>query len=332
MTRHIGAEDLARYREGDLGSRKSARVRAHLAGCPRCTALQADLARGHRAAGQRPSPGHARPGHGQDPGRAHGRGGQHGGGQHGGGREHGPDGNAGAGRRARRAWPAPPLAARRRSGRRRAPLAAARAQVSARGPRARRRDRGRRDRRRRIRGSASLAAAGQTGAGSSSAGSIAAPAPRTPSRLSGPALHYRPGRARGQYHAGFDRDGLRPGSDSASQAAGALRRSTFNLPATAGPDTSSGHGTQHAPGTGGHAPRSFAGLPVSALQGCLTRISAGRTVLLVDVDGYQGKPATIIVVAGGAGGTSGSRVFVVGPGCSASNSDLVTEASLPSTG
>src|SRR6266571_6732372 len=44
MTRHIGAEALARYREGDLGSRKSARIRAHLAGCPRCTAIDHDLA------------------------------------------------------------------------------------------------------------------------------------------------------------------------------------------------------------------------------------------------------------------------------------------------
>src|SRR6266581_9506263 len=44
MTRHIGAEALASYREGDLGSRKSARIRAHLAGCPRCTAIDHDLA------------------------------------------------------------------------------------------------------------------------------------------------------------------------------------------------------------------------------------------------------------------------------------------------
>jgi len=45
------------------------------------------------------------------------------------------------------------------------------------------------------------------------------------------------------------------------------------------------------------------------LQGCVTRISAGRQVLLVDVDRYQGKRAAIIVVAGGA---SGDRVWVVG--------------------
>ena len=44
MTRHVGAEALARYREGDLRGRRSARIRAHLAGCLRCTALDEDLA------------------------------------------------------------------------------------------------------------------------------------------------------------------------------------------------------------------------------------------------------------------------------------------------
>src|SRR6202020_641934 len=44
MTRHVGAEALARYREGDLGGRRSSRIRAHLAGCARCAALDEDLA------------------------------------------------------------------------------------------------------------------------------------------------------------------------------------------------------------------------------------------------------------------------------------------------
>jgi hypothetical protein len=77
--------------------------------------------------------------------------------------------------------------------------------------------------------------------------------------------------------------------------------------------------------------RSFGGIPVSALQGCVTRISAGRKVLLVDVDRYQGKRATIIVVAG-AGDTGGARVWVVGPGCSRTGSDVIAQASLPSAG
>ena len=44
MKRHVGAATLARYREGDLSDRRAARIRAHLAGCRRCTALDEDLA------------------------------------------------------------------------------------------------------------------------------------------------------------------------------------------------------------------------------------------------------------------------------------------------
>src|SRR5882762_5708205 len=44
MTRHIRAGKLASYRAGDLGTRESARVRAHLGGCARCTATADDLA------------------------------------------------------------------------------------------------------------------------------------------------------------------------------------------------------------------------------------------------------------------------------------------------
>jgi hypothetical protein len=73
----------------------------------------------------------------------------------------------------------------------------------------------------------------------------------------------------------------------------------------------------------------FGGIALATLPGCVTRISAGRQVLLVDVDRYQGKRAAIIVVAGGA---SGDRVWVVGPGCSRSDSDVITQASLAAAG
>jgi hypothetical protein len=49
----------------------------------------------------------------------------------------------------------------------------------------------------------------------------------------------------------------------------------------------------------------------------------------VDVDRYQGKPATIIVVGGGAGAP---RAWVVGPGCSRSDSDVIAQASLAGAG
>lgn len=42
--RHVGAAKLARFRQGDLGPRRSSRIDAHLAGCARCRALNEDLA------------------------------------------------------------------------------------------------------------------------------------------------------------------------------------------------------------------------------------------------------------------------------------------------
>src|SRR5258708_35898464 len=44
MTRHVGAETLARFRQGDLSPRRNARIRAHLGGCARCSDLNEDLA------------------------------------------------------------------------------------------------------------------------------------------------------------------------------------------------------------------------------------------------------------------------------------------------
>src|SRR5260221_14503224 len=44
MTRHVGAETLAAFRQGDLSPRRNSRIRAHLAGCARCSDLNEDLA------------------------------------------------------------------------------------------------------------------------------------------------------------------------------------------------------------------------------------------------------------------------------------------------
>lgn len=43
MSRHVSAELLARFQDGDVSDRRAARIRAHLAGCPACTAMLADL-------------------------------------------------------------------------------------------------------------------------------------------------------------------------------------------------------------------------------------------------------------------------------------------------
>src|SRR5581483_2914559 len=44
MTRHVDAETLARFRQGELRPRRNSRIRSHLAGCRRCSELNEDLA------------------------------------------------------------------------------------------------------------------------------------------------------------------------------------------------------------------------------------------------------------------------------------------------
>ncbi|HTZ92382.1 MAG TPA: zf-HC2 domain-containing protein [Streptosporangiaceae bacterium] len=71
---------------------------------------------------------------------------------------------------------------------------------------------------------------------------------------------------------------------------------------------------------------SAAGPRPSELAGCVRRIATGRTVLLIDIARYQGKPAAVIVT--GATVASGAEAWVVGSSCSARTSDVLTEAPL----
>lgn len=59
----------------------------------------------------------------------------------------------------------------------------------------------------------------------------------------------------------------------------------------------------------------------TVLNGCVSHVAAGREVLLVDVARFNHKPATIIVTA--RQGRAAAQVWVVGPGCSATTSDLL---------
>jgi hypothetical protein len=321
MTRHIGAEDLARYRERDLGSRKSARIRAHLAGCPRCVGLDEDIAgvtamlasapapvmpdqvtariqAALRAEAAMPVTAAAGARHETPPPLA--AAGQHRQSRH-----------AAGGAGSRRHWRLPEL--RSRLAVRALGVATAVAAVAG-----------------GAYGISQLGAAVQGGA-STSAGSagLAGPLRQTPARLNAPALHY-PVAGRQVTVTPVSSGTHFVQQHLASQVAGTLRRPGLSRPASQGPDISNHPRTRSAPISSGQR-RSFHGIPVSALQGCVMRISAGRRVQLVDVASYQGRQATVIVVAA-AGGTGGSRIFVVGPGCSASDSDLITEASLPGAG
>lgn len=67
--------------------------------------------------------------------------------------------------------------------------------------------------------------------------------------------------------------------------------------------------------------------PAGALDGCVRRISAGRSPLLVDSASYDGAPATIIALPG----TSAHRadVWIAGPGCSSADPDVIFHARIP---
>ncbi|MEP7026750.1 MAG: hypothetical protein ABJB47_23670, partial [Actinomycetota bacterium] len=82
-------------------------------------------------------------------------------------------------------------------------------------------------------------------------------------------------------------------------------------------------GTGQAAGTAS----SFSGIPVATLESCVTRIADGGRVRLVDVARYQGRKATIIVITPAGGGSQ--QIWVVGPGCSGSGSDVIARSTLP---
>jgi hypothetical protein len=70
------------------------------------------------------------------------------------------------------------------------------------------------------------------------------------------------------------------------------------------------------------------GVSISSLQGCLNVMARGRRVLLVDVARFLGRPATIVVLES----LTAANVFdvgIVGVGCSASNLDIIRMLRIP---
>jgi len=84
-----------------------------------------------------------------------------------------------------------------------------------------------------------------------------------------------------------------------------------------------------SPGSGtsaGPAATKFGTMTVGELRGCVGRIAPRGRVLLVDVARYQGRQATVIVVAPHG---AARQVWVVGPACSASRGDVLAHLSMP---
>jgi hypothetical protein len=315
VTRHVDAETLARYRHEDLGRRRASRIRAHLAGCARCRALDEDLAGvtalladaqpppmpehlaariqtaiaaeaarrvGLPAQAASPAPGAATGGEARSAGTAmpDGRAARHG--------RHGRDRS-----RQRRHGFASPVALRA--------MAAAAAVVVLAG--------GGYEIAQHVGGSSSPS---QTSAGSaahSQRGPYSAPA--VPAPL--PRLSY--------LHAGHaDVPVVESGTN--------YTPATLNGQVTT---TVAKYGPLARPGAGAlRSPVAAAGSSESALGGCVTRVAAGQQVLLVDVARYKGAAAMVIVTRATANGPE--QVWVVGTGCSSTNSHLLTHATLAPAG
>jgi hypothetical protein len=343
VTRHVGARTLARFRQADLSPRRSSRIRAHLAGCERCHALDEDLAgvttmladvqpppipehltariqtalaseAARRAALTTGATASSEEATGSKTGRAWA----------------GPTGAAGPevpeappGRRTPR--PGRPERARRRP---RLPgfsspialrtMAAAAASVVLAG--------GGYEVAQHVGGSSpSASPAGSAThngpmiapAGGAAPGSRAA----TSQPASRPVLHYR--------HDGQEAS-VTPVPTARDFTPANLRSQvSSDLPVRGSLRTASPNARRNLAPPAGQAP-SLSGIPVSTLQDCVNRIAAGQQVLLVEVARYQGAPATVIVTSAQAG--SPEQVWVVGTGCSATSNDLLTHVTLAPAG
>jgi hypothetical protein len=311
MTRHIGTALLASYRDDDVGRRRAARIRAHLADCSRCAGVSADLAAvTAMLADVRVPPI--------------------------------PDRlatrlqDALAAESSQRAAAAPDLAAdarrprlpqrtrhwrrpRLRPGLR---LPAYRAPIM-------------------LRAVAGVAVAAVLAGGgyllvtrsispssghSASAAAPGRPAARRPSaglEENGPlALPYR-------RHGGTDTTSAVSSqvNFTRSSLGSQMRRQVdkhvmFSL----GPKPQSSVNSRAA----GLAPGSLGGVSVRQLEACVSRVAAGLDVLVVEVARYEGAAATIIVAAKSAGART-LQITVVRRSCSASVSDIVFRVTVPAS-
>jgi Putative zinc-finger len=339
MTRHVDAEMLARFRQGELSPRRNSRIRSHLAGCRRCSELNEDLAgvttllasvppppipehltaRIHSAlaaeaarratvtAGSAPAAlsGTAAPG---DTGPAVTAAGLHDG-------AGAPQDGAPQPQRERAGpgWRLPRLSSPVGL---RVTAAAAALVIIAGGSYE-------------IGVHASGGTSGASSAQSAPNGAASAAAGTPPgARAYGPALAYQ--------HAGHQARVTPVTTDTVFTPGQLKREVTSELTqyspgkVRAAAPNSMAPNAAHSPAAP-HAQASAAfGIPVDVLDGCVNRIAAGELVLLVDVAHYQGVRATVIVTEVSA--SSPEDIWVVGMGCSGSRSDVLTHTVLAGGG
>jgi hypothetical protein len=306
MRPHVSAEKLAEFGPGDLSQRRSARIRAHLAKCARCRALGDDLAGVSALLASVPPPPI-------------------------------PDHLAARIQSAlateatrRVTQPADHAAAPAPAGRRGRPLprrtvvlgglAAAAAVV--------------------VVGAGTYAIVQSSGGSSSASSGTAASAPEA--RPAGEPAHagpLQPGQVLFGPTLRYTRAGhqasVTPITTGTNYSAQKLNSEVSTAVgkygtgfATAGPNAMSPDQSQSSAAEPGQ--RSFGNIRVSALQGCVNRVAAGELVLLVDVARYGGAPATIIVTE--AAVDAPQQIWVVGTGCSAARSDVLTHTTASASG
>jgi hypothetical protein len=328
MTRHIGELTLARFRQGDLSSRRSLRIRAHLAVCMRCSELNDDLAGVTTLLAEMQPP--PMPEHLSARIQA-----------------------ALGAEAARRAGVSAAASSARPETAGAAQPGALAPRPAARSARHERPARGRRQPRPfrlsspvALRAMAATAAAvvlagggyeiashaggsGQpssTVSGPAAAGSAKSPNVSAPFSAAAPQLRYEyAGHQDGIIAVASGTNYLPP--TLGGQASRELKR---NPPASPGPGGGSAVRSNGANAQSAGSAATFENIPVGRLQGCLSGLAAGQQVLLVDVAKYQGKPATVIVTKASAAGPE--QVWVVGPGCSGTRSDVLTHVTLGATG
>jgi hypothetical protein len=323
MTRHIRADKLASYRAGDLGTRESARVHAHLGDCARCTAAADNLAAVSTLLASVPAPpmpdditarieaalAAEAASRAASPAVPAAR-----------GPVPAAPGRDGVTRRAAArnpkiwsgGWLRSPVTLRVAAG------AAVAAVVLGGGFAA-------------IRlagssgtsgtaGSSSAAEGSGTSAGSGAAGATAQ-SPNAAAPAAVPALTYRAG--------GRSRP-FTVLTSSADLGPGTLAREVGRL--VLGGRTGAQQGTKASPGPSAerNAASGIPGFAPATLEGCVTRVADGGHVRLVQTGRYQGQQAVIIAVSPAGGGPV--RIWVVGTGCSATSSDVIAQMALPGSG
>jgi hypothetical protein len=324
---HADAATLAAFREELLSARKAAQVSAHLAACPRCAALEAQLAEvttllnratappmpdaltariqaalAAEAAARTPA---AAPIPERVPvmsGAAVKRDGEAGGGTHGsGGRRSGEAAGRRTGWRAHdRSWLALRVAA----------VTAAVAVVAGGGY-----------------GVSQLLSGGSPAVNGAASGTGAREAPNI--KVKGPLPGMSAG---GSNQAPSSSSGGRGGLSTLMPAV--IASGTNYQPATLGAQASTvlKHRINSAHSSSHPVPLAPAGIQARLfphLQPCLIHIGNGQRPQLLDLARYRGHPALIVVLPSPNGGQS--RVLVVAPGCTPTNAHILAKAPLPAT-